>query len=176
MNHDFDARSEAFQESFDYIRAMGSTVPQINNRFGTVNAPIDMLPKPLGSKLPILITGSSRQPADWIAQHGDGWMTYPRQVEAQHRVLQDWRATLTKLEQSPKPVMQPLYIDLSDDPHEPPSPIHLGFRSGHHALVQYLGQLEEIGVNHIALNLRFSSKPIESILDQLAEHVLPSFN
>lgn len=75
-----------------------------------------------------------------------------------------------------KPMPVGVLCQLFDDRHEPSSPIHLGFRSGHHALVQYLGQLEEIGVNHIALNLRFSSKPIESMLDQLAEHVLPTFN
>jgi hypothetical protein len=103
-------------------------------------------------------------------------MTYPRAGVAQDRVLQDWRETLLRLEQPPKPVMQPLYIDLSQDPDEPPSPIHLGFRSGHRPLTRYLKQLEEIGVNHVALNLRFSTGTIEAILDQLAEHVLPTFS
>ncbi|PRY78956.1 luciferase-type oxidoreductase [Yoonia maritima] len=176
MNRDFDARGDAFRESFDYIRAMGTPVPQIDNRFGTVDLPIDMLPKPSGSKLPLLITGSSRQSADWIAQHGDGWMTYPRPGVVQDRVLQDWRARLTNLGQPPKPVLQPLYVDLADDPDEPPSPIHLGVRSGHRSIVQYLQQLEDSGVNHVALNLRFNSSPVEPTLDRLAEHVLPAFN
>ncbi|SIO10708.1 LLM class oxidoreductase [Vannielia litorea] len=175
MNRDFDSRGAAFRESFDYIRAMGMPAPQIKNRFGTVDAPIDMLPKPWASKLPLLITGSSRQSPDWIAQHGDGWMTYPRPGVAQDRVLQDWRARLNALEQAPKPVLQPLYIDLADDADEPPSPIHLGFRSGHRALVRYLQQLEAIGVNHLALNLRFNANPVEETLNRLAEHVLPAF-
>ncbi len=176
MNLDFDTRGEAFREGFDYIRAMGTTAPQIDNRFGAVDASIDMLPKPSGAKLPLLITGSSRQSPDWTAQSGDGWMTYPRPGVAQDRVLQDWRNRLNDLGQPPKPVLQPLYIDLADDPDAPPSPIHLGFRSGHRALVRYLQQLEMIGVNHVALNLRFSSKPIEKTLDTLAEYVLPTFN
>lgn len=175
MNSDFEARGDAFRESFDYIRAMGTSTPHIENRFGKIDANIEMLPKPVGSKLPLLITGSSRQSPDWIAQHGDGWMTYPRPGVAQDRVLQDWRARLTELGQAPKPVLQPLYIDLADDPDEPPSPIHLGFRSGHRVLVQYLQQLEQIGVNHVALNLRFSASPVERTLKTLAEHVLPVF-
>ena len=175
MNCAFDKRGDAFRESFDYIRAMGAPASQIDNCFGAVNASIDMLPKPAGSKLPMLITGSSRQSPDWIAQHGDGWMTYPRPGMAQDRVLQDWRARLADLGQAPKPVLQPLYIDLAKDPDAPPTPIHLGFRSGHRALVQYLQQLEQFGVNHVALNLRFSASPVEQTLEALAEHVLPVF-
>lgn len=175
MNCDFDARGDAFRESFEYIRAMGASSSQIDSRFGKVDATIDMLPKPVGTKLPMLITGSSRQPPDWIARHGDGWMTYPRPGVAQDRVLQDWRTQLADLGQAPKPVLQPLYIDLADNPDEPPSPIHLGFRSGHRTLVQYLQQLKQIGVNHVALNLRFSASPVEQALEALAEHVLPVF-
>lgn len=176
MSADFDTRAEAFRDSFDYIRAMADTSARITNSFGTVSAQIDMLPKPAGSKLPLLITGSSRQSPDWIAANGDGWMTYPRPGAAQDRVLQDWRQNLVRLDQPPKPVLQPLYIDLADDPDEPPSPIHLGFRSGHRPLLRYLKQLETIGVNHVALNLRFSTGAIETTLTQLAEHVLPAFN
>lgn len=175
MNRGFDGRGDAFRDSFDYIRAMGTQAAQIDNRFGTVDASIDMLPKPAGAKLPMLITGSSRQSPDWIAQNGDGWMTYPRHGMAQDRVLQDWRARTAELGQPPKPVLQPLYIDLADDPDAPSSPIHLGFRSGHRVLLQYLKQLEQIGVHHVALNLRFNEKPVEETLNDLAEHVLPVF-
>ena len=48
MNEDFDARWDAFRESIEYIRAMGHMVPQVSNGFGSVHAPIDMLPKPTG--------------------------------------------------------------------------------------------------------------------------------
>jgi luciferase-type oxidoreductase len=175
MNHDFETRGYAFRESFEYIRAMGAPHATVDNRFGMVDPSIDMLPKPTGARLPLLVTGSSRQSPDWIAEYSDGWMTYPRHGVAQDRVLQDWRARLIDLGQPPKPVLQPLYIDLADDPNAPPSPIHLGFRCGHRTLTRYLRQLETIGVNHVALNLRFSSKPVQSTLETLAEHVLPTF-
>jgi luciferase-type oxidoreductase len=175
MSHDFETRGDAFLESFEYIRTMGTPSAAIDNRFGTVDPSIDMLPKPAGARLPLFVTGSSRQSPDWIAENSDGWMTYPRPGIAQDRVLQDWRARLINLGQPPKPVLQPLYIDLADDPDELPSPIHLGFRCGHRTFVRYLQQLEDIGVNHVALNLRFSSSPVQSTLKALAEHVLPTF-
>ena len=90
MNRDFGARGDAFRESYDYIRAMNAPATQIANRFGKVGPSIEMLPKPAGVKLPMLITGSSRQLPDWIVQHGDGWMIYPRPRVAQDRVLQEW--------------------------------------------------------------------------------------
>lgn len=175
MNVDFDTRGDAFRDSFGYIRAMGEPASDLANRFGRTDATMDLLPKPAGGRLPLLVTGSSRQTPDWIAQQGDGWMTYPRPGVAQDRVLQDWRTRLDRLQQPPKPVLQPLYIDLADDPDAAPTPLHLGFRSGHRVLVQYLQQLEQIGVHHVALNLRFSSTPVETTLDILSEHVLPHF-
>ncbi|MGD1850224.1 MAG: hypothetical protein ACFCBU_06330 [Cyanophyceae cyanobacterium] len=51
-----------------------------------------------------------------------------------------WRAT-------------PLYVDLSANPNARPQPIHLGFRLGIQPLRSPLKALENIGVNHVALNL-----------------------
>ncbi|SLN59646.1 Alkanal monooxygenase alpha chain [Pseudoruegeria aquimaris] len=176
MAADFDARGQAFRESFAYIRAMGAAAPRIENRFGHTDGRIDMLPKPTGPRLPLLITGSSRQAPDWIAEHGDGWMTYPRGGAAQGQVLADWRARLERLGQPAKPVLQPLYVDLAQDPDEGPSPIHLGVRTGHRWLLAYLKELEALGVNHVALNLRFNRAPIDETLDRLARDVLPHFS
>ena len=74
-----------------------------------------------------------------------------------------------------KPVMQPLYIDLSDDAEAPLQPIHLGFRLGTRSLRTYLKSLEEIGINHVALNLRFNRADIETTLKRLADDILPEF-
>ena len=71
--------------------------------------------------------------------------------------------------------MQPLYVDLADDPDAPPQPIHLGFRLGVRHLVAHLKALEEAGVNHVALNLRFHSSGVEEALRRLSQDVLPRF-
>ncbi|MCK0165844.1 hypothetical protein [Marinobacter sp. S6332] len=76
----------------------------------------------------------------------------------------------------PKPVMQSLYVDLLSEPDAPPQPIHLGFSSGVNFLKSYLKSLEKIGVNHVALNLRFNQADIEPTIHRLADDFLPDFS
>ncbi|MHA6326109.1 LLM class oxidoreductase [Roseivivax sp. CAU 1753] len=175
MNKGYEDRGQRFRDSFDYIRATSQDWPRLTNAAGRLDGSVDMLPKPVSGRLPMLITGSSRQDPDWIARNGDGWMTYPRPVEAQARVIDDWQTRAVAESGRAKPVLQPLYIDLSDDPDDAPQPIHLGFRSGMRALVTYLQHLEAIGVNHVALNLRFNRAEIGPTLDRLANDLLPHF-
>ena len=75
-----------------------------------------------------------------------------------------------------KPFVQSFYIDLSEDPDEAPTPIHLGFRAGTKTLTTYLEQLQLIGVNHVALNLKVSKRPAEEVIAEIGENVLPDFN
>lgn len=68
-----------------------------------------------------------------------------------------------------------LAIDLTDNPDTAASSIHLGFRSGVKPLLAYLKSLEAIGVNHVAINLRFNRGNIETTLQRLANEILPEF-
>ena len=47
---------------------------------------------------------------------------------------------------------------------------------GAHHLRAYLKSLEEIGVNHVALNLRFNQADIETTLKRLADAILSDFS
>jgi len=40
----------------------------------------------------------------------------------------------------------------------------------------YLKSLEEIGINHVALNLRFNQADIETTLQRLADELLQDFS
>ena len=102
-------------------------------------------------------------------------MIYPRNIPLQTKIIGDWRSRLKASGQPNKPVLQPLYIDLADDPKAKPQPIHLGFRLGTEHLFNHLKSLEEIGVNHVALNLRFNKADIETTMKRLADDVLPEF-
>lgn len=175
LNRPFSDRGAAFRESFEYVRQMSKDSPAFDNAFGRSNGGIDMLPKPTSGKLPLLITGGSQQAPEWVAQNADGWMTYPRNTAVQARIIQDWRSRVETLGGSAKPVMQPLYIDLTQDPDTRPTPIHLGFRLGVNPLRDYLTSLETIGINHVALNLRFNQADIETTLKRLAADILPDF-
>jgi luciferase-type oxidoreductase len=136
---------------------------------------VGLLPKPAGARIPLLVTGNSGQSLDWIAEHGDGWLMYPKPIPEQRQVLARWHRALDETGTAPKPFSQSLYVDLTEDPGTGPTAIHLGFRAGRDYLTEHLGQLREIGVNHVLLNLKYGRRPAPEVLHELAEHVLPSF-
>lgn len=172
----FADRGMRFRESYDYIRHMGADAPAFDSPFGSLDGGIDMLPKPVGGRLPLLVTGGSQQDPEWIARHGDGWMLYPRDAATQARIIGDWRTRTENAGGAAKPAMEPLYIDLEDDPDAPPRPIHLGLRLGMRHLARYLKAREAIGVNHVALNLRFNRADTETTMKRLADELLPAFS
>lgn len=171
----FTDRGERFRASFEYLERMPERNPRFTSSFGRLSGHLDLLPKPSGQKLPLLITGGSQQDPEWIARHGDGWMTYPRNAAAQERALRDWRARVEASGGAFKPAMEPLYVDLTPTPPRTPQPIHLGFRLGTRQLRDYLRSREAIGVNHVALNLRFNQEDVETTLQRLADELLPEF-
>jgi len=175
LNLPFAERGARFRESFDYIRRMWEDSPAFENTYGSTDGGMDMLPKPASGKVPLLITGGSQQDPDWIARNGEGWITYPRSTAAQAQIISDWRARVKAAGGPAKPAVQSLYVDLAEDPETPLQPIHLGFRLGANHLLAYLKSLEEIGVNHVALNLRFNQADIETTLECLANDILPDF-
>ena len=175
MNVDFPSRGARFQDSVAYIRAMGEHFPTAQTAQGTLNGQADMLPKPSGGRLPLLVTGGSQQPPDWVAQHGDGWMTYPRDAASQGRVVAKYRRRIAEASGQNKPVMQSLYVDLLPDADAAPSPIHLGFSSGTTFLRQYLTEVSRLGINHVALNLRFNRCDVEDTMKRISDELLPEF-
>jgi len=173
LNMPFPDRGARFRDSVDYIQALAEDYPTFANSFGKLTGNMDMLPKPEGGRIPLLITGGSQQTPDWVARNGDGWMTYPRNTADQGRLVADYRRRIADADVLNKPVMQSLYIDLVDDPDAPPRPIHLGFQSGTRFLTQYLAELKSAGVNHVALNLRFNQADIETTMKRLSDDLLP---
>ena len=177
MGISFEERGELFQDAFNYIRKAQEHFPTHQSKFfGELNGQADILPKAKGHKLPMLITGHSRQSLDWIAEHGDGWMYYPRNAYMQGYNISQWRDLIPQDQAYDKPFMQPLYVDLHPDDEFLPQPIHLGFRIGTKHLIDYFQNLQELGVNHVAINMRFNSGPMEKTLERLANKVLPHFH
>lgn len=168
-------RGDKFVEAFEQIRKIWTTsFPIHESSFGTMTGAGDVLPKPYHDQpIPMFVTGSSRQPLEWIGKHGDGWMYYPRNLEFQARAVKEWKEASGD---TFKPFMQSLYIDLAEDPDERPTPIHLGFRTGRHALIKFLQLSETIGVNHIILNFKYGRRPIDDVLKEMKEYVVPHFS
>lgn len=175
LNVPFERRGKLFRDSYDTIRRMGEQPSQMDQAPVSQRGAMDMLPKPVARRLPMLITGSSQQADDWIAANGDGWMTYPRDAKTQAQLIRTYRQRIAAGNNPDKPVMEPLYIDLEPDPNAPPRLMHLGLRLGVNALREYLNTRRQLGVNHIALNLRHNRAGTQKTLELLADVVLPEF-
>ncbi|WP_298879814.1 LLM class oxidoreductase [uncultured Polaribacter sp.] len=177
MGFDYENRGEAFRESFEYIRKVQGSFPNFKtNNYGSLQGNIDMLPKATAHKIPMLMTGSSRQSLEWNAMNADGWMNYPRDLNTQQYTIKQYRQIVTENQEFNKPFMQPMYLDLLENPDAKPQPIQLGFRSGIHYLTEYLENLRSIGVNHVAINLRFNNLHMYKTLEEIADKVLPQLH
>lgn len=167
-----DKRAELYREALYVMKeTWANPYPIINSSRVRLNGETDILPKPALRDIPTFITGFSGQSLEWIAEKGDGWISYPRHPNEQGRMISDWRSLTREF----KPFTQSLYIDLLENPHAEPVPIHLGFRSGRHFLVEFLKRLEAVGVNHVILTLKFVQRPIADIIQELGEEVVPHF-
>lgn len=170
-------RGELFREAFNYIRKAQDDFPIFETKnYGSLQGHIDMLPKPTAHKIPLLMTGSSRQSLEWNAEHADGWMNYPRDLYTQKNTIRQYRALVAASQDFDKPFMQPMYIDLHKNDNFKPEPIHLGFRLGANYLVDYIEKLRSYGVNHLALNLRYNAMNMDATLERIAKQVLPEFH
>jgi hypothetical protein len=72
-----------------------------------------------------------------------------------------------------KPFVQSLYLELLKDPGAPPEPVELGMRVGRHGLLAYLQRLSALGVRHVILNLARNGRPAATVIEEIAEYVLP---
>jgi hypothetical protein len=114
---------------------------------------------------------------EWIAEHSDGWITYPRPLGLQAQLAARWRDAVEAVAPGVfKPFAQSFYADLSDDPDQPPQPIHLGIRGGRHALFRLLDELRSAGVHHVILNLKYGARDAAEVLDEIGQEVLPQLN
>lgn len=95
---EFDNRAERFQENWQVIRRL---TEQSFPRFGTEHAGhflgnLDLVPKPVQGRLPMMTVGRARQDLRWIANESDGWLWYS--ADLQH--LRDLMAELERLNES----------------------------------------------------------------------------
>lgn len=177
FNVDHAERGKIFREQFELIQKYWTT------SFETIQSPYgllkkaDVIPKPVASRIPMLVVGHSQNSLEWIAKNADGWMTYGRDPYRQQLVIQEWKQALNQQAAGQfKPFIQGLSLDLTKNPNAHPYPIHGGYMVGRNYLITVLKDLQEIGVNHIIFGLKYSNRPADEVLQELAEFILPQFN
>jgi luciferase-type oxidoreductase len=170
-------RGERFRESLTYFRTvLENHFPTVRSPLGRMDGAVDLLPKPLYSRIPVLMTGHGRQEMDWIAENTDGWLYYTPPFEQQRINIANWR-TLTSRDgrEPPKPFAQATYLDLDPDPKAAPLPIHQGFAVGRETFLQMMLLWQELGIDQLMINFKYSRRPVSEVLDELGEYVLPHF-
>jgi luciferase-type oxidoreductase len=174
---DRDKRGDIFRESFDFLeRLLKEENPSISSKLGVIDGgTMKLMPSPVHT-IPTMMTGFSQSTLEWIASHGDGWIQYPRDIVGQAALIKDYRALTEK--HSPgvfKPFTQTLYIDLLENPDAVPEQIPLGFRLGRNHLLELLSKFQTIGINHLVFVPYFARRPVEEIIQELGEEILPHF-
>lgn len=132
------------------------------------------LRKELAENVPLFVNGYSHLLFSTMAQGSDGWITHPRPLPMQRRLVDHWKKHALAREK-PALFVQTLCLDLSADPREEASSIHLGYRLGAIPLRKYLRALKEAGVSHVILNLDHSRRPVRDVLAELREQVFPRY-
>lgn len=178
---DRELRGERFAETVEIFRKLvRKNASMIDSSLGQIDSS-QFLPKARHDAVPLLVTGSSRQTLPWIAEHADGWLTYPDSTHDRQgsvrlaEKIAAWRRLIPG--NTFKPHVTNEWLDLVADPDFPRTPIHNGFvlRTGRNGLIELLNQWRVAGVNHAALGIQYSERPAEAIIEELAEYVLPLF-
>jgi luciferase-type oxidoreductase len=171
---DFANRAERYRDALDVIKVVtGSPFPRHrSDHYGVLTGTIDLIPKPVTGKLPLIAIGRAGQSLNWLAKNLDAWIWHGPDVTRLSDVVPHWRKLAPR--GAFKPYGYGTMFDLLEDPHAPIQPgRHL--RCGRHALVELLQRHQEAGVSHVMFNMKPTRRPAESILDELAAHVLPLF-
>lgn len=169
------ARVERFRDAVRFLDQIVEPFPVVRSSFGDLSGGVDLLPKPVAGRLPRLAVGRAGQDLDWLAEHFDAFVTYPRRRDEQDKVIRGWRDAVDRVAPGArKPVAQSLYIDLAPDPWARPTPIHLGYRLGRWALLDHLIELADIGVEHVVLNLKYGRRHAADMIEEVGNHVLPA--
>ncbi|MTH55302.1 TIGR03571 family LLM class oxidoreductase [Bacillus mangrovi] len=168
-------RGEAFTEGYHYLQdVLYEDFPRIQSKRGSIRG-ANLVPKPI-NRIPTFITGYAQQEMKWFAEHGDGWMYYPRSPHDQEVTVKRWRDLVEEYQPGVfKPFSQPMHLDLAEDPNEIPRPIRLGYRIGRNYLIELLNIYKDAGVNHLFFALFDSQRPAEEVIQELGEEVVPYF-
>jgi luciferase-type oxidoreductase len=170
----FEARGEMLRNAVETLRFVWANpgVPLIDGTLPDVN----VLPKPIG-QIPMMMAGRGQQSLEWIAQYLDGWIHYPLgDQEAMKAVICEWRKLTSVLRDGEhKPFITTYLVDLIDNPNATPEPFRSGAALGRNHLLAHLDALADAGVNHLALNFRRSRRPVDEVMQEISEQVLPLF-
>lgn len=155
----FETRSDVFRHQVEMLRRWTSDA---------WDEGLQVLPRPTQA-LSLLVAGLGQQSIEWVGQHMDGLLAYPRTPE-EHRVrTQAWVAAAGRN----KPYASFIHLDLLAQADAPITRHHFGVMTGRQGLITELAAMRDAGVQHIGLHLRRCQRPVADVLEEIGEYVLP---
>lgn len=176
FGYEFNNRAERFRETWEVIRLLTENpYPKGETEYyGRFNGGIDLVPKPVAPRLPMITIGRARQEMAWIANRSDAWIWHGVDPKRSGDIVKE----IAELGDGKTwhPFGYANFLELSENPNEPLRLFNNIFmRAGRHSLMEFWKQQESVGVSHITLNLKPSQRPAKEVLQELIEEVLPSF-
>ncbi len=170
----YENRAERYREAHALLRVVTEQrfPTHDTEHYGRLDGNLDLVPKPVGTRLPTLAIGRCGQDISWLARHMDGWIWHQSDFNRLPDVLAQWRSSGDG--QVFKPYGYGVFFDLDEDP-DAPLQIGRGIRTGRNALIALWKQQQAQGVSHVALNLKPLRRPAADVMAELAEYVLPEF-
>jgi len=164
---DFDSRGQAFRDAVGYLRAAWQEggLPVEGQRVPS----LDLLPRPAQASIPLIVAGRAQQDETWLAANMDGRFVYPGNVDRLIAQASDWASATG----GTRPFISAFHLDLIDNPDAPAQPIRFGARTGRKALIERFRALRRGGVDHMAINLRQSARPLDEVIEELASEIIP---
>lgn len=172
FGEDLQGRAATFRERWTLLRAALSPEAEERAEVLQVTGGFDVLPAP-ATRIPMLVVGTARQSLQWIAREAEGWATYHREEAAQEGRIGLWQQAQAQGAGPGKPFVQSMLLDLQADPQAPPEPLPLGLKVGRDGLRDYLLRVHAQGVGHVMFNLVDNGRPMDAVLREIGEHVLP---
>lgn len=175
MAVDFESRDARFREAVATIRRLGaSSFPHWSSHYsGMLDGSLDLVPKPSGGAIPLLVIGQARQSVQWIAEHADGWISYASQATRLQMTLEAWQNAMPA--GVDKPYGYATFFDLDRDPFAKARMEHGVLLGGRRALVELWKQQQEQGVRHVALNLKPTRRLFDEVATEFCENIFPLF-
>lgn len=173
---DFDQRGELYRESVEIIRTLhNESFPRLQtNNFGKFSGNLDMHPKPVHNNLPLMAVGRSRQPIDWLARNVNAWIWSVDDERAIQEIVASLRVAAG--EQTAPHYGYATFFDLDANPDAPYQRFYNLVRIGRNALIERLRHHKQLGVRHVALNLKPSRRKAQDVIEEMGRFVLPVLN
>ncbi|EMT5434531.1 TIGR03571 family LLM class oxidoreductase [Stenotrophomonas maltophilia] len=172
FGEDLEGRAATFRERWSLLRAALSPDAEERASVRQATGGFDVLPAPT-TRIPMLVVGTARQSLQWIAREAEGWATYHREEAAQEGRIGLWQQAQALQGGPAKPFVQSMLLDLQADPQAPPEPLPLGLKVGRVGLRDYLHRVHAQGVAHVMFNLVDNGRPMDAVLREIGEQVLP---